>query len=31
VEEAFSEVHSLLALYSDPRNAFGNAWETVVL
>jgi hypothetical protein len=28
---SFSEVCSLLASYSDPRNAFRNAWETVVL
>jgi len=27
----FSEVRSLLAAYSDPRNAFRNPWETVVL
>jgi hypothetical protein len=27
----FSEVRSLLAAYSDPRNAFRNPWKTVVL
>jgi hypothetical protein len=31
LEEEFSEVRSLLASYGDPRDAFRNAWETVVL